>query len=86
MGGGQRGVQQVPMAGGSIVVNLTRSNGKIPISLVIDPDDVSPEFRAQILERARRWLDRLDPALKLVGDAAPPAPRLRASSRRSPER
>lgn len=86
MGRGQRGVHQVPMAGGAIVVNLTRSNGKIPISLVIDPDDVSPEFRAQILERSRRWLDRLDPVLKLVGEPSRPAPPLHARSRQSPER
>lgn len=73
MGMGQRGVHQVPIAGGQIVVNLTKANGKIPISLVIDPDDVPPEFRAQILARARRWLDRLDPALRLVSGAEPPA-------------
>lgn len=76
MGPGRRGVHQVPMAGGQIVVNLTKADGRIPISLVIDPDDVPPEFRAQILARARRWLDRLDPSLRLVaGDQPRPAPR-----------
>jgi len=83
MGLGQRGVQQVPIAGGQIVVNLTKADGRIPISLVIDPNDVPPEFRAQILARARRWLDRLDPPLRLVSGQPQPAPA--PPARRSPE-
>ncbi len=74
MGLGDRGVQQVPVAGGLVQVNLTRANGKVPVTLFIDPDDVSPEIRAEIIGRARRWLDRLDPPLRLVSGAAPPPP------------
>jgi hypothetical protein len=82
MGLGERGVQQVPIVGGKLAINLTTASGRVPVTLLIDPDDVPPEFRAQILARARRWLDRLDPPLRLVAGqqphaAPPPAPRAR---------
>ncbi len=79
----ERGVHQVPMAGGLIQVNLTTTAGAVPVTFLIDPSAVSPELRRQMLERAHRWLDRLDPPLRLMADAAPPA---RLQPTRSPGR
>jgi len=74
MGMGERGVQQVPMAGGIVQINAMTSAGTVPVTLLIDPDSVSPELRAQMIARVHRWLDRLDPPLRLVSGAARPAP------------
>lgn len=72
MGMGERGVQQVPMAGGNVQLNLTTTDGRVPITIVIDPAAVSPALRAQVISRAHRWLDVLDPPLRLVSGAQPP--------------
>lgn len=74
MGLGERGVQQVPAAGGLVQLNVTTRDGKVPVTLIIDPADVSPAFRAQMIARAHRWLDRLDPPLQLVSGVQPPPP------------
>lgn len=61
-----RGVYQVPHCGGQVQFNLQTSRQRVPITVLIDPSDVSPEMRQQILDRLERWLDKLDPPLRLV--------------------
>jgi len=65
-----RGVHQVGVAGGLIQLNVTTSEGITPITLFLDPDRTSPEMRRQIVARATRWLDAMDPPLRLVSGAA----------------
>lgn len=86
MGLGDRGVQQVPMAGGSVQLNLTTADGRVPITIIIDPATVSPALRAQVISRAHRWLDVLDPPLRLVAGAPPRPGAVAPPPRRSPER
>lgn len=76
-----RGVGQQTGCGGNIELVLQTARGTSPIKIEIDPSEISPAMRKQIVQRARRWLDTIDPPLRLVsGEIAPdqsPPPRPR---------
>ena len=71
---GNRGVHQVPVAGDLVQVNLMTSGGRVPVTFLIDPSEVSPAVRRQMIDRAQRWLDRIDPPLRLVAGSRPASP------------
>lgn len=73
----ERGVVQVPAMGEHPLHIARTKDGVVVFELRINASLVSPEMEEQIVERLRRWLDRVDPPLRVVqgGSPAPSAPR-----------
>lgn len=67
---GPRGVHQVPSAGHVIQLNLTTSRGTVPLTLLIDPDEVAPEYRRRLIAVVRAWMDEVDPPVRLLAAEA----------------
>lgn len=73
---GQRGVVQVPAVGEHPLHVARTRDGVIAFELRVNASVVSPQAERQMIARLHRWLDQVDPPLRLVqGGAAPPRER-----------
>lgn len=68
----KRGVVQVPDIGGSVSILARTRDGRIVLKLTLDAAAFGAADRAQILRRVNRWLDTVDPPLRLVPGADRP--------------
>lgn len=72
----QRGVVQIPGVGEHPLHVAKTAEGVVAFEFRVNASVVSPEMERQMIARLHRWLDRIDPPLRVVqGGAAPPPER-----------
>jgi ABC-type nitrate/sulfonate/bicarbonate transport system permease component len=64
-----RGVRQVPEVDGSIAIICRTSSGAVRRKVIL-PSDLPDAAIAWEIQIAERWLNRIDPPLRLVRGAA----------------
>lgn len=71
---GDRGVRQSDAVCGGARLTARTAEGKVAMEITLDPSLFSEPMRLYLAERMQRWLDRIDPTLRLVSDQSPRRP------------
>lgn len=66
-----RGVVQVPEIGGAVTLLARTTGGRIVVKVTLDAAAFGAADRDYVMRRMHRWLDKIDPPLRLVSGDSP---------------
>lgn len=61
-----RGVFEIPAVGMSRRYQARTAKGHIAFELTVSLSSVSPEAEGMLVERMKKWLDQIDPQLRVL--------------------